>query len=124
MLGKKKSIETKREHEKEVVELMIRLYCKGNRHQIEDGSESSLCVKCEDLLQYANMRVDKCPFMETKTFCNNCRVHCYKPDYRAQIKDVMRYSGPRLLLHHPIMVIRHMYYDIKEKRNTKKQNNA
>lgn len=29
---------------------------------------------------YARLRSDKCPFMETKTFCSNCKVHCYKED--------------------------------------------
>ncbi|HIA83457.1 MAG TPA: hypothetical protein EYO06_01650 [Candidatus Marinimicrobia bacterium] len=28
----------------------------------------------------------------------------------SQIKTVMKYAGPRMLLHHPIMTIRH-YFD-------------
>ena len=33
--------------------------------------------------EYARSRSDRCPFMETQTFCANCRVHCYKPEMRA-----------------------------------------
>ncbi len=53
-------------------------------------------------------RSDRCPFMENKTFCSNCKIHCYKPEMREEIRKVMRFSGPRMILHHPIMVIRHL----------------
>ena len=46
--------------------------------------------------------------MENKTFCSNCKVHCYKPDMREQIRRVMRYSGPRMIKTHPILAIRHL----------------
>ena len=52
--------------------------------------------------------MDSCPFMETKTFCSKCQVHCYKKDMREKIKEVMRFSGPRMLFHHPIIAIRHL----------------
>ena len=38
------------------------------------------------LLDYAKHRSEKCPFMEEKTFCANCKVHCYKPEVREQIQ--------------------------------------
>ena len=40
--------------------------------------------------------------MESKTFCSNCRVHCYCPDMREKIRMVMRFSGPRMLFYHPV----------------------
>lgn len=94
-------IQTKREREKEVVSLMISLYCRKNH-----GSKT-LCPACAELERYARTRSDRCPFMETKTFCANCKVHCYKPEMREKIREVMRFSGPRMLLYHPVMAIRH-----------------
>ena len=35
-------------------------------------------------------------------------VHCYAPARRQEIQAVMRYGGPRMLLHHPLMTLRHM----------------
>ena len=52
-----------------------------------------------------NMHIEKRPFMETKTFCSQCKVHCYKKDKREQIRKVMRFSGPRMLVYHPIMAV-------------------
>ena len=88
--------------EKKVVELMILLYCRkkeGNRQ---------LCVGCVELLRYAHERLNRCPFGEKKTACQHCRVHCYKPEMRQRIKDVMRFSGPRMLLYRPLEAIRHL----------------
>ena len=68
------------------------------------------------IFDYANMRSNKCPFMETKTFCSNCKVHCYKPEMREKIREVMRYSGPRMIFHHPAAAIHHVILTKKEKK--------
>ena len=59
-------------------------------------------------LNYAAARVDHCPHMETKTFCSACKTHCYKPQMREAIRQVMRWSGPRMIFHHPVLAIRHL----------------
>ncbi len=107
--------ETKREWEKKLVTQMIALYCKKN-HPTE-----ALCDECRELMKYALLRSDKCPFMEEKTFCSNCKVHCYKPEMRNRIRTVMRYSGPRMIFHHPVAAVRHGIESKKEKRRLKKK---
>lgn len=106
-----KSVQTKREREKAMVSQMIALYCQKN-HKVKNG----LCPDCAGLDRYARARSDKCPFMETKTFCSNCKVHCYKPEMRQKIREVMRFSGPRMIFHHPIAAMRHAIETKKEKR--------
>lgn len=100
-LGSTKLIKKKKE--KEVLSLMISLYCKGN-HKDSNG----LCETCNELLVYACERWEKCPFTEKKTFCSACKIHCYNDEMRARIKQVMRYSGPRMLFYHPILLIKHL----------------
>lgn len=89
---------------------MIALYCR-KKH----GTKEGLCPDCAALEAYARQRSDKCPFMETKTFCSNCKVHCYRKDMAQQIRQVMRYAGPRMLLHHPILALRHVWESTREK---------
>lgn len=113
----KQSLSSKREKEKEVVSQMIRLYCK-KRH----GMKGELCPECAELTKYAFQRSDKCPFMDSKTFCSNCKVHCYKKDMREKIREVMRFSGPRMIFHHPIMAIRHVIESKKEQKRMEKNN--
>ena len=55
------------------------------------------------------------------TFCSNCKVHCYKPEMREKIREVMRFSGPRMILYHPIMAIRHVIESRKEKKRLEKE---
>lgn len=106
-----KDISAKREREKAVVSEMIALYCR-KQHR----SKTTLCPECAALHAYARERSDKCPFMETKTFCSNCRVHCYKPEMREKIRMVMRFSGPRMIFSHPVTAVRHVLEVKKEKK--------
>ena len=89
--------------EKKTIEAMIRIYCK-NKHE----TDGALCPECAELYDYAKMRLDKCPFQEKKSTCGKCLVHCYQPQMREKVKKVMKYSGPRMLLHHPVLAMHHV----------------
>ena len=109
-------VEKKRQKEQYVVDEMIRLYCR--KHHSEDIIQTDgLCQKCQELADYAKLRSQKCPFMEQKTFCANCKVHCYKPEMRERIRQVMRFSGPRMLMYHPVLSIWHLICSMREKKN-------
>lgn len=114
-----KDINTKREREKELVSEMIALYCRK-----QHGNRKGLCPECAALNAYAKERSDKCPFMETKTFCSNCKVHCYKREMREKICAVMRFSGPRMIFHHPVTAVRHVLEVKKEKKRLEACNEA
>ena len=115
MNKKTNKIEKKRRKEQYVVDEMIRLYCRKN-HTESDRQGESMCPDCRSLSEYAKLRSQNCPFMEEKTFCSNCKVHCYKPEMREKIRQVMRFSGPRMLLYHPILAIWHLICSFSEKR--------
>lgn len=106
-----KTVEDKRAWEKLLVSQMIALYCRKKHH-----AKGGLCPLCKELDEYAKLRSDKCPFMETKTFCSNCRVHCYKPEMREKIREVMCFSGPGMILYHPITALQHVIESKREKR--------
>lgn len=107
---------TKREREKAMVSQMIALYCRK-----QHGCKQGLCPECAELDAYARQRSDRCPFMETKTFCSNCKIHRYKPEMREKIRAVMRYAGPRMIFSHPIMAVRHVIETKKEKKRLEKE---
>lgn len=94
------------EEEKRVVEQMIRLYCRrkeGNR---------TLCDDCRQLLEYAHARLGRCRFGAAKPTCRQCAVHCYAPGMKRRIGAVMRWAGPRMLLHHPADALRHLLREL------------
>lgn len=86
-------------NKKKVVQIMVSAYCKGV-HKSE-----ALCSSCSELLDYANDRISCCNKNNT---CDTCKTHCYKMEMRNRIVEVMKYSGPRMIYKHPILVIKHM----------------
>ena len=94
------------ENEKKTVEQMIRLYCR-----LKEGNRT-LCPDCQALLEYAHKRLDRCKFGERKSTCRKCPVHCYKPDMRDRMKEVMRFAGPRMMIYHPLEALRHLWQEL------------
>jgi predicted amidophosphoribosyltransferase len=82
---------------------MIVIYCRGHH-----GGKLNLCADCLAVWEYAQQRVGRCPFRGDKPACVDCRVHCFKPAKREQIRLVMRYAGPRMVWRHPILSLFHV----------------
>lgn len=89
--------------EQQTVSRMIRIYCRA-KHQ----PEGELCAECEGLRAYALRRIERCTFQPDKPTCGKCPVHCYRPEMRERIRNVMRYAGPRMLTADPIAAVRHL----------------
>ncbi len=92
--------------ESKTIRSMIRIYCAD--HHGDQALQGELCPGCRELLDYAELRLDRCPFQEDKTTCANCPVHCYKPSMRERIGAVMRYAGPRMTYRHPVLALFHL----------------
>ena len=89
------------------LEAMIKLYCRENHKQ-----SNGMCIQCADLYQYASKRIEKCPLGVRKTTCAKCTVHCFKKEYRDRIREVMRYSGPKMIYKHPLLAVFY-FWDLK-----------
>lgn len=99
------------------VSAMMEIYC--NKYH---GGGSSLCQSCSELLGYAEIKLDRCPYGQEKPTCNKCPIHCYKPEPKERMRVIMRYSGPRMLLKHPILAVRHLRHEKREVPNQPKVN--
>ncbi len=102
------SMRNRVEEEKDTVELMIRMYC---RHR--EGNKE-LCVSCAQLLDYARERLDRCRFSGSKPSCRKCLVHCYRKDMRERVRAVMRWTGPRMFLYHPVIAVKHLVRELRK----------
>jgi hypothetical protein len=89
-------------NERETLRAMVRLFCRQHNHG------ETLCASCAELLAYAEQRLSKCRFGQDKPSCRKCPVHCYAPEMRKRITEVMRYAGPRMPVYHPAMSLRHL----------------
>lgn len=103
-LAKKKNdiVNTRLAHEWECMTAMVRIYCRDLHHPARE-----LCADCQQFLDYANVRLERCRFGVEKPTCARCPVHCYQRERREQVKTIMRYAGPRMVWEHPVMSLRH-----------------
>ena len=98
-------------HDLKTLALFIDLYCRykhpeSPRTQVDlrthdvkliAGKTVVLCPECTKLLAHAFVKRSHCP-MHPKPMCKHCPSHCYHPTYRAQIREVMKFSGRKMLL--------------------------
>jgi hypothetical protein len=87
---------------------MVEMYCRRNH------GGGGLCTECAELADYADRRLDLCPYGGDKPACTNCPIHCYKPEPREKMREVMRFAGPRVIWSHPYLAIRHLLDEKKE----------
>jgi predicted amidophosphoribosyltransferase len=91
--------------------LFIDLYCRHKHADAERtpvdsrthdvtliaGRTIVLCPECTKLLAHAFVKRTHCP-MDPKPMCKHCPNHCYHPTYRQQIREVMKFSGRKMVL--------------------------
>lgn len=93
---------SKIEKEKQMIETMITLYCRKHH------KNKQLCDQCLSLIKYSHKHLDNCRYGQDKHFCGQCPTPCYGQEQRAQIKEVMGFSGPRMILYNPKAVLKHI----------------
>lgn len=87
---------------------MADIFCR-NHH----NSDKRLCGRCEHMVQYVIERVALCPYGDDKPVCGKCTTHCYDGAMREQVREVMSFAGPRMMVLHPVLAIRHCMDAIK-----------
>ncbi|MGL4518257.1 MAG: nitrous oxide-stimulated promoter family protein [Phocaeicola sp.] len=123
-----------------IVSVMIERYCKDHHATISSTStadratpytqeeeqkescKAQLCATCTALLNYAQQRIERCPLGSEKKLCQGCKIHCYAPQKRSQIREVMKYSGKRILFTHPLTTLRHLIQLLKHRYKTAREN--
>ena len=114
---------TKLERDQKTLARFVEVYCHGNHsadqrstvdlksHDVTAlaGRPIELCPDCSKLLNHALVKREHCP-MDPKPQCKDCPDHCYQPTYREKIRQVMRYSGPRLLLRGRLDYLAHLLF--------------
>jgi len=96
-------VKTRREREAVIVQAMIQMYCRTHHN-----SKGPLCTECLSLSVYSEKRLLSCMFGDVKPVCKECPVHCYSPQMREQMRNVMRWAGPRMIFRRPLFAIAHM----------------
>ena len=94
--------------EERTIAEMIAMYCRDHHGDDMARDADGLCPDCAELMAYARVRLEKCRYGADKPTCAKCTTHCYKPALRERVREVMRYSGPRMLKRHPVLAVAHL----------------
>ena len=68
-----------------------------------------LCGDCAALVNYAMDKRRKCP-LDPKPSCKHCPIHCYGKAYRTKMREVMAFSGKRLILRGRLDLLWHYFF--------------
>lgn len=114
----------KQKKDLKVLITFVSFYCKA-RHGIKRAEQNPpalpaelhtvlkrnihLCGECADLVAYAVEKRRRCP-LDPKPSCKKCPVHCYSKEYRARIREVMAFSGRRLIMRGRIDLLWHYLF--------------
>lgn len=96
----------------------VEVYCVGKHGSIERTQfslpaglgERRLCPECSTFMQYAVTRRLKCPLEAEKPTCKHCRIHCYNKANLEKVKEIMAYSGKKLMLRGRLDYIWHYFF--------------
>ena len=102
--------------ERITIKKMVKMYCNSKHH-----TRKLICNDCQELLDYAILKIDRCIFETEKPACSECLVHCYAKEKRENIKTIMRFAGPRMMYYHPYLGIMHFIDKYRFKANNKKK---
>lgn len=88
-------------------------HCSAGRQSIAlpaNLGERILCAECSAFLEYAIDKRMKCPLEVEKPSCKHCRIHCYDKPRREKIREIMSYSGRRLMMRGRLDYIWHYFF--------------
>ena len=95
----------KQEKDIRVLQTFIGVYCRG-KHKRPKGV---LCNDCFQLLEYAKKRREKCP-LDPKPSCKHCHIHCYSREYREKIRQIMAFSGRKMIMRGRLDYLWHYFF--------------
>ncbi len=96
--------------EKKTIKAMTRIFCRANHRP-----RNEVCADCGELLEYSSERLDRCPYGESKPTCAKCPIHCYNSEMRQKVREVMRFSGPKMILRRPYLAMMHVVDGMRRK---------
>lgn len=114
-------METLTKHQKKDIRLIakfVEVYCRGRHGRIERSAYHlpagegvrRLCPECAEFMGYAVTKRMKCPLEAEKPSCKHCRIHCYAREEREKIREIMSYSGRRLMMRGRLDYLWHYFF--------------
>ena len=103
-----------------ILALFTSVYCQGHHNcervplaalpeQLAVLNRYPCCQECLDFLSYAIERRLQCPITENPN-CKHCQIHCYHAGHRDRVRQIMRYSGKKLIMRGRLDLLWHYFF--------------
>lgn len=118
MIATMETISKQQKKDIRLIGKFVEVYCAGKHKGTEhspvvlpaNSGERALCPECASFLAYAIAKRLKCPLEAEKPTCKHCRVHCYDKLRRVKIREIMSYSGRKLMMRGRLDYIWHYFF--------------
>ena len=91
--------------DRRTLEAIGRIYCSAHHDDAKD--EAGLCPSCRETVAATLARTEACPY-DHEGNCQDCDIHCQRGEAQARIREIMRYSAPRMAVRHPLMTAEYL----------------
>lgn len=98
-------MDTQVDKDRKTLEAIGFIYCRAHHDGTKDAA--GLCPSCRETVDATLARTEVCPFGHESN-CQDCTIHCQRGEARSRIREMMRYSAPRMALHHPLMTAEYL----------------
>lgn len=115
------SLTTEQISDLKVLAEFVELYCRKKHDpaerihllpeqlQVKHGKSGLLCSHCAELLKHGVAKRAACP-LDPKPTCKSCHIHCYSKEYRQKVREIMAFSGKRMILKGRLDYLWHYYF--------------
>jgi len=100
-----------------VIGRFTEVWCSDHHHadrhpfSLPNGKKPlKLCAGCSAFMDYAVKKRLNCPLEAEKPNCKRCRIHCYGPEQRTLVKQIMAWSGRRMILRGRLDYLWHYFF--------------
>ena len=118
---KQREISKKEKDDIRTLTKFIEIYCRENHNREKapfsfklfdireiEKKEIALCADCSRLLTYGLRMRLKCPH-DPKPMCKKCDRQCYHGEYKAKIREAMKFSGMHMIKHGWVDLLYHYF---------------
>jgi len=120
-MSKRGDISEKEKADIRILMKFVWIFCKENHNEERtpfsfrlfdikkiDKKQILLCPDCTGLLTYGLTMRLKCPH-DPKPMCKKCEPQCYHGEYKAKIREVMKFSGMYMIKHGRVDMLYHYF---------------
>ena len=91
--------------DRKTLEAIGSIYCGAHHDGKKD--DAGLCPSCRETIDQTLARTEACPNGHEGN-CQDCPIHCQRGEAQQRIREIMRYSAPRMTFRHPLMTLEYL----------------